>query len=167
MTILDIPLLSRLRRNHGLEHATLSVLAGRSPRRSLSGWSTPAGFFILGAIGTEELREGVMIALSRLQQGEARLAVHPNCGTNLAVSGLLAGLLAWLGMAGARDRRARLERLPLVIGLAAVGLAISQPLGALVQERITTSGDPLGLAVVDVSPLPFGRIRLHRVVTRG
>ena len=33
MTIPDTSLLSSLRRNHGLEHATLNILAQRFPRR--------------------------------------------------------------------------------------------------------------------------------------
>ena len=37
MTILDIPILSRIRRNHGLEHATLTLLAQRFPYRRMAG----------------------------------------------------------------------------------------------------------------------------------
>jgi hypothetical protein len=48
-----------------------------------------------------------------------------------------------------------------------LGFAASRPLGPLLQERITTSGEPGDLAVVDVVPVPFGRLRLHRVVTQG
>lgn len=167
MTLLDFPLISRIRRNHGLEHATLTVLARRFPRRRLAGYSYPGGFFVLGNVSTEDLRKGALIALTRLRNGERRLAVHPNCGTNLAVSGLAAGLLAWLGMAGARSRRERAGRLPLVVMLAMFGLAVSQPLGPLLQERVTTSGDPQGLTIESVHPVPFGRLRLHWVVTRG
>jgi hypothetical protein len=167
MTILDIPVLSRIRRNHGLEHATLTVLARRFPGRRLAGYSFPGGFFVLGNVTTDDLRKGALIALTRLRNGERRLAVHPNCGTNLVVAGFLAGGLAWLGLAGAKERKDRVERLPLAMGLAMLGLAASQPLGPLLQERITTSGDPQSLAIVDVHPVPFGRLRLHRVVTQG
>ena len=167
MTILDIPFLSRIRRNHGLEHATLTVLARRFPGRRLAGYSFPGGFFILGNIATEDVRKGALIALTRLRNGERGLAVHPNCGTNLVVSGLLAGGLAWLGMAGAKERRDRVGRLPLVVALVMLGFAASRPLGPLLQERITTSGAPQGLAIVDVYPVPFGRLRVHRVVTQG
>ena len=167
MTILDLPVLSRIRRNHGLEHATLTVLAGRFPYRRLAGISFPGGFYVLGEIAAADLREAVIVALSRLNNGERHLAVHPNCGTNYVAAGFVAGTLAWLGMAGARDRRERIERLPLVLTLAILGLVISQPLGPKIQERITTSGDPQDLAVVDVSPVPFGRLTLHRVTTQG
>ena len=167
MTILDIPVISRIRRNHGLEHATITILSGRFPGTPLAGWSFPGGFFLLGNVDTEDLRETVGHALARMQNGDRLLAIHPNCGTNYAVSGVVAGLLAWLGMAGARSKRDKVERLPLVITLATLGFILSQPLGPKVQEHITTSGNPLGLSVKEVFPIQFGGLKLHRVATRG
>ncbi len=167
MTILDFPILSRIRRNHGLEHATITLLSQRFPYRRLAGYSFPGGFFLLGDVPTEHVREVVAQALSCMNNGERYLAVHPNCGTNLAVSGILAGLLAWLGMSGAKSKRDQFARLPLVISLATMGVILSVPLGPLVQEHITTSGDPQGLSIVDIFPIRFGRFSLHRVITRG
>ena len=167
MTVLEIPFLSRLRRNHGLEHATITILSQRFPYRPLAGYSFPFGFFLLGDIPTEHVREAVVQALARMNNGERYLAVHPNCGTNYVASGVVAGSLAWLGMAGAKDKRERVERLPLVMALAILGFIISQPLGPKIQERITTSGDPQGLSVVDIIPLQMGRLSVHRVITQG
>jgi hypothetical protein len=167
MTILDIPILSRIRRNHGLEHATISLLTQRFPYRRMAGYSYPGGFFLLGDVPTDQVREVVAQALSRMNNGERYLAVHPNCGTNFAVSGLVAGLLAWLGMAGAKSKRDQLRRLPLVISLATLGIILSVPLGPKVQEHITTSGDPQGLSIVDIFPIRFGQFSMHRVITRG
>ena len=167
MTILDIPILSRIRRNHGLEHATISLLTQRFPYRRMAGYSYPGGFFLLGDVPTDQVREVVAQALSRMNNGERYLAVHPNCGTNYAVSGLVAGLLAWLGMAGAKSKRDQLRRLPLVISLATLGIILSVPLGPKVQEHITTSGDPQGLSIVDIFPIRFGQFSIHRVITQG
>ncbi|MGD0752233.1 MAG: DUF6391 domain-containing protein [Anaerolineales bacterium] len=167
MTILDLPILSRIRRNHGLEHATISLLSQRFPYRRMAGYSFPGGFFLLGDVPTDQVREVVAQALSRMNNGEHYLAIHPNCGTNFAVSGLVAGLLAWLGMAGAKTKRDQLARLPLVITLATLGVILSVPLGPQVQKHITTSGDPQGLSIVDIFPIRFGRFSLHRVITRG
>jgi Domain of unknown function (DUF6391) len=167
MSILDLPILSRIRRNHGLEHATITLLSQRFPYRRMAGYSFPGGFFLLGDVPTEEVREVVAQALSRMNNGERHLAIHPNCGTNYAVSGLLAGTLAWLGMAGTKSKRSQFERLPLVIVLATLGFMVSAPLGPKVQEYITTSGDPQGLAVVDIFPVRFGRFSIHRVITKG
>ena len=167
MSVLDISFLSRLRRNHGLEHATITILSQRFPYRPLAGYSFPFGFFLLGDIPTEHVREAVIQALARMNNGERYLAVHPNCGTNYVASGVVAGALAWLGMAGAKDKRDRVERLPLVMALAIVGFIISQPLGPKIQERITTSGDPQGMSIGSIFPLQLGRLSLHRVITQG
>jgi hypothetical protein len=167
MTILELPVISRIRRNHGLEHATITILSQRFPSQPLAGYSFPGGFFLLGDVPTEHVREAVIQALSRMNNGERSLAVHPNCGTNFAVSGFLAGALAWLGMVGVKSKRDTLERLPLVVTLATLGLLLSAPLGPKIQERITTSGDPQGMSVESIFPVRFGSLSLHRVVTQG
>jgi hypothetical protein len=167
MNILEIPVFSRIRRNHGLEHATITLLSQRFPSLRLAGYSFPGGFFLLGDVPTAEVREVVAQALSRMNNGERHLAVHPNCGTNYAVSGLVAGTLAWLGMAGAKSKRDQLERLPLVVTLATLGFILSAPLGPKVQEYVTTSGDPQGLSIVDIFPVRFGELSLHRIITQG
>lgn len=167
MSILDVPVLARIRRNHGLEHATINILSIRFPHRPLAGYSFPGGFYLFGDVPTEEVREAVFQALTRMNNGERHLAIHPNCGTNLVASGFTAGLLAWLGMAGAKSKRDKVERLPLVISLVILGLVASQPLGPEIQKRITTSGDPEGLSILDIFPVRFGRFSLHHVVTQG
>jgi hypothetical protein len=162
--ILDTPLILSTRRNHGLEHATIHILSGHFPGKPLAGHSNPGGFFILGDVPTESVREAVAEALARMRNGERQLAVHPGCGTNYIVAGALAGTLAWLGMTGARSSRQRLDRLPLVILLSALGFMVSQPLAPLVQERVTTSGDPGEMVIEDVYPVRKG---VHRIVTQG
>jgi hypothetical protein len=167
MTILDTPVLSRIRRNHGLEHATLNILSQRFPYRPMAGYSFPAGFFLLGDVPTEQVRDAVLQALIRMNNGERSLAIHANCGTNYIAAGFVAGVLAWLAMAGAKNKRDQVDRLPLVIALVILGLLVSRPLGPKIQERITTSGDPQGMVIVDIFPLRFGRFCLHRVITQG
>jgi len=162
--LLDSPLILATRRNHGLEHATIHILSGHFPGQALAGHSNPGGFFILGDVPTDSVREAVAEALARMQNGEAMLAVHPGCGTNYVVAGALAGTFAWLGMTGAKTSRQRLERLPLMILLSALGFMISQPLAPVIQQRITTSGDPGGLTIVDVYRVRKG---MHRIITQG
>lgn len=167
-SILDTPWLSRIRRNHGLEHATLRILAKRYPKTSLAGHSDLNGFWIIGEVSTEDIQVAVRQALQRLQNGERDLAVHPNCGTNLATSGVLAGLAASLVMFGAGRRlRDNLERIPLAITVATLALVASQPLGMTIQRQITTSGDPENLQIVEVKPTRRGRIKTHRILTSG
>jgi hypothetical protein len=166
--ILEYAPISRVRRNHGLEHATLHVLAERHPGRPLAGHSDFGGFWILGDLSVEELASAIQEARARLSSGESKLAVHPNCGTNFATSGVLAGLAAAVAMFGVGKRaRDNLDRLPLAILLATLALIISQPLGLQLQEHVTTSGALGMLRVVEIIPRAQGNIKAHRVVTEG
>jgi hypothetical protein len=166
--ILETPVLARIRRNHGLEHATLHILAQRYPRRSLAGHSTAAGFRILGNVPTEALEAAVLEALHRLRTGEHNLAVHPNCGTNFVTAGIFSGLAGAAAMLGAGGRaRDKLERLPLAAALATLALVASMPVGLLLQQRITTSGDPGTLEVVSIAATQRGGLTLHTIRTMG
>ncbi len=167
-SFLNKPVISRIRRNHGLEHATLHVLAERDSRRSMGGHSNPTGFWLVGDIPTQEVQEAVHQALQRLRNGEGHLAVHPGCGTNFATAGTMAGLAGVLGMWGVGARkRDKLERLPLVATLATLALIFAQPFGMFLQKHITTSGDPGELEIVEITLTQRGRVKAHRVVTRG
>jgi hypothetical protein len=167
-TVLGAPGVSSIRRNHGLEHATLHILAERFPELSLAGHSSASGFWLLGDVPTEEVRTAVYEALDRMRKGESDLAVHSNCGTNFVTSGTVAGVLGAVAMAGVGHKwQDKMERLPLAATLATVGLIMSQPLGLKLQERITTCGVPGTLEVVDIIPTRRGRIKAHHVLTRG
>ena len=69
--------INAVRRNHALEHATISILLNRHGPMRLVGRAVPDGFYIYGDIPTERLRELADEALTRLQRGEADLAVSP------------------------------------------------------------------------------------------
>ncbi len=166
--ILNTSPVSRVRRNHGLEHATLHVLSQKFPHQPLAGHSDVGGFWILGDVPTEDLRDSVDEALARMQGGEHSLSVHPNCGTNFVAAGTLAGAAAWIGMLGSgRSARDKVERLPLVIGLATLALIFGQPLGLALQANVTTSGYPGEMRVVEIQVSQRGRMKAHRVITRG
>lgn len=159
---------SRTRRNHALEHATLRVLSERNQNRMLAGYSDPGGFWIAGKVDTEELAACAQEALQRLNSGEHDLAIHSNCGTNFATSGVVAGLAAWLAMLGiGKGLQKKLDRLPLVITVVTLALVISQPLGLRVQRRFTTDAEPAGLRITTITVSERNGIPLHRVHTTG
>lgn len=167
-SILNTRTLSRIRRNHGLEHATLHVLAERYPRQSIAGHSNPDGFWLIGDLPTEAVQSAVEEGLRRLKNGERQLAVHPNCGTNMVVAGTIAGLAGASAMFGVGKRwQDKLERLPLAAALATFGLILAQPLAIRLQENVTTSGEPGNLEVVEVIPSQQGRFKAYRIVTIG
>lgn len=159
---------SRVRRNHGLEHATLNILSERYPRQRMAGHSDLNGFWIVADLPVAQVSQAVEQALARMQAGEESLAIHANCGTNFVAAGTAAGLAAWLGMLGAgKGLRSKLDRLPMVISLATIALIAAQPLGFILQARVTTSGQPGTLEIVDIYASRQGGFPACRVVTRG
>ena len=166
--LIQTPSFARLRRNHGLEHATIHVLSRKYPRVGLAGHSSPSGFWIFADLDADQVLEGVQTALQRLRAGERGLAIHPNCGTNLVTSGMAAGVAGAIAMAGSGPRsRDRLERLPLAGLLATVALLLAKPLVTRLQQYVTTSGDPGDLEILDIQTQIRAGVTAHRVTTRS
>ena len=163
--ILDLPLILETRRNHALEHATIHILSAKYPERHLAGHSNPTGFFILGNVTTDDLKSSVTQALTRLRAGESKLAIHAGCGTNFATTALLAGTLAWVPLSGSKSLRKRLWMLPFAIAFGMLGYALSQPLGPILQAKVTTEADMGDLQVEDIVPLRKQGVAVHRVIT--
>lgn len=164
---LNAPPVMRTRKNHGLEHATLHILSRRRPGLRLAGHSNPGGFWLIGNVPTDEVESSVQEALRRLRAGEYNLAIHPNCGTNLVTIGMLGGLAGALAMLGAGRRfRDKLGRLPLAFTLATLGAVLAQPLGARIQERVTTFPDPGTLEIDRIIVARRGGVTAHRILTR-
>jgi len=148
MSFLENPFILRLRVNHAVEHATINVLTERRQGLSLVGRTTARGFALYGPISTQAVREAVEEGLTRLKAGERDLALHPHCGTGLALAGLMAGLSAFIAM-GARRR---LARIPLVVLASTAAVVMAQPLSFLIQERMTTSTQLAGLRLASIRP---------------
>jgi len=168
--VLDLPLVRRTRRNHGLEHATITILSQRVKNLKMAGRSDAGGFVLLGEAPTDQIEASVYEALRRMRGGEHGLAVHPNCGTNLVTTGLMTSVAAMVGLSGA-SRRDAWNRLPTVLLLVMVALIFAQPLGLSLQRYITTDGDPADLEVISITrstmqtPLSRNPLTVHRVTT--
>jgi hypothetical protein len=160
MNVLGI--LDAVRQNHALEHATIHMLTRHNPYARLMGRSTVSGYWIYGPLETREVAAAASEALIRLQQGEAYLAIHPRCGTNLAVTSVLAGTAAFTATLG--RPRSKFDRLPLAIMAATIAAIAAQPLAQKVQERVTTLPDVEGLSIADIVRHERGRIVAHQVV---
>jgi hypothetical protein len=140
-------LVGSVRRNHALEHATISILMGRlGPDARLVGRATSSGFYIYGNVPSEDVEKSAEQGLSRLQAGESVLAVSPLCGTNLAVAGVLAGLASTV----TAGNRSRWERLPGVLLASMLAVLAAQPLGRWFQKYVTTSPDLRDVEIVGV-----------------
>jgi hypothetical protein len=137
----------RVRQNHALEHATISLLGLRVPGSILRGRSTANGFYVFGEANIDDLRDCAAEALERLRNGEPEMAIHPRCGTNLAVAGMMAGLSSVL-VGEIPPRRNRYSRAVLA---SLVSLFLAPPVGTFVQKRFTTQTPSGGMTIVDVS----------------
>ncbi len=167
MKLSNLPFISRIRRNHGLEHATMHVLLQHDPHLSLVGRSDWGGFTVYGDVATPDLERAVYEALDRLTAGERDLAVHPRCGTMLTTTGLLSGIAAFFMVGIGRSRsRFRWASLPETLLAAMVAAVLAQPLGLLLQQYVTTSGDVGNLRVRRVYQQRGGPVPIHRVEIR-
>lgn len=154
-------MVTRTRQNHALEHATIHILSRQHPGRQLMGRSTSAGFYVYGDVPTMAVASAVSEALARLQAGESHLAVHPRCGTNLAVGALLGGIASTLALR--RTRRPFWEELPEVFLALTAALLLAQPLGLTVQQRVTTSANVSDVRVAGIERRVLGRHVSHMV----
>lgn len=167
MGLFDLPIITKIRRNHALEHATVHVLSRRHSNLSMVGRSDWNGFTLYGSIDTAEVKQAAQEALQRLRQGEANLAIHPRCGTVVATTGFLTALAAFLamGLDSSSKQRFRWASLPVAV-LAATGAAIfAQPLGLFLQEHYTTTGNPGNLEIKSIGLQANPNLIVHRVET--
>lgn len=138
----------RVRQNHALEHATVTILGRDQPGLAVSARSYGRGFTIFAPLDPDRVRAAADEALRRLQAGESHLAIHPNCGTNLAVGASLAmlGSLFALNASGARTR----SRAVSALASSLAGVVVARPLGRVVQRHVTTHPDLRGVRIVSV-----------------
>ncbi|NJN49254.1 MAG: hypothetical protein HC805_05060 [Alkalinema sp. RL_2_19] len=146
-----------VRQIHALEHATVWILGG-TPKSTVyrtvtqdddryGGLSTTTGFYLFGDVDTDVLNHAVHKALHRLVTGEWHLAVHPRCGTSLAVNLTLSA-----GMAMGSHFVLPKDPLSQFLGLGtAVTLAsqLSPAIGEWMQAKVTTA-IPFNLQIVSV-----------------
>lgn len=168
--VLDLPVIQKIRRNHGLEHATIHLLARRVKGLTMAGRSSASGFILLGEAPTSQIEAAAQDALSRMKKGEHELAIHPNCGTNLVTTGALTTLVATI-VTRFGTRRLNPDRIGGLMSLMMLSVLVSQPLGLALQKHFTTDGDPGDLEIVSITRsevrLPFvAPLTIHTVVTR-
>jgi hypothetical protein len=180
-------IVNRIRRNHALEHATIHVLSEGHKRFSAQGNSDHRGFHlnIYGDVSEDEVAAAVAEAHRRLRAGERQLAVHPNCGTVLVTTAMLATLAAQavLGFEQWRVSKApspsgegsgrgamltAVNALPGAALAVVAALIVGRPLGLTLQERYTVDGNIADLAVASIRPVPLSPVtRLFQLLLTG
>ncbi len=154
-------LIQRIRSNHGIEHATLTILSQKRPGTQLVARTDLQGFIVYGDVDASDLWAAAEEAVRRLAAGEANLAVHANCGTNLVAAGTLSAVAALAAAAG--RKRTLWERVPSAILGATAALMVSGPAGRWLQANLTTSPNVDGASVLAVETLGATPVARHRV----
>ena len=154
------------RKNHALEHATMTILAQHYKGVRMMGHSNPSGFVLIADLPTEIVTDAVLEAKRRLENGEENLAVHPNCGTNLAVSSLVGGVAGFsaLALLSKNDKNPWWNYIVAVM-LAVPAFKIAKPLGPKVQQSITTDPNTARLAVRQVTSQKTANSFVHYIHT--
>jgi hypothetical protein len=159
-------LIERVRRNHALEHATLHMLEANAPSLRAGGRASHDGFHLFGDLPDEQaVRFAAEQAIDRMGRGEHELAVHPRCGTNLVTTGVLTGALALAGALLMGKRSPWYVQLPTAILGAMAGIVLAQPLGPVMQAKVTTSPHVRGAKVKAVRTGEFAGLKTHFVET--
>ena len=144
-------LLRCTRRNHALEHATITLLSQCHPQARLMGISGPRGFTLYTNLTAEEVFPAVNDALRRLKAGQRALAIQPNCVTTLLTAATLTTVTAYLGLGNSHlASRERRERFPQVILLNALMILLSRPLGAWLQANVTVDAALGGAEITSI-----------------
>lgn len=167
-------IISRIRRNHALEHATIHLLTDRFKRFGAQGNATYSGFYlnIFGDIPADAIREAADEALQRMKNGEHNLALHPNCGTVHLTTATLATLAAQATYAVEQKRLGKekmdgmtfINILPTAVLAVFFALIISRPVGMRLQQY-TTNGRPGDLQIVALRKMePTTVARFFRVL---
>lgn len=159
-------MINSTRKNHALEHATMTILAQRYKSVRMMGHSNPGGFVLLADLPTEIVTEAVLEAKRRLENGEPNLAVHPNCGTNLVVSSLAGSVAAFgvLGLLGSKGKNTWWHYL-LALFVAVPTFKLAKPLGPKLQKYLTTDPATQDMAVQMVTSQKTGNSFVHFIRT--
>lgn len=157
----DVLFGKRIRQNHALEHATVTILTRRKPELAVSARSNSRGFTIFAGLDPTLVRVCCEEALQRLRAGEAALAIHRNCGTNLAVGTSVAMAGSLFGMTAVRTR----TRIASAVVSSVAGIIAARPVGMFVQRHVTTMPDVDDVRIVAVQAKRLWGRRVVEVLT--
>ncbi len=147
--------IAHIRKNHAMEHATIHLLTQAKPGVSVSGYSFIKGYWLLGRVELEDVQKAAEMALARLNNGEKKLAIHPNCGTNLAVIGLCTAAAAMITTMDTKDDDSFINRFSAYTTAGLIGALAGKPLGPKVQKKITTDANVKDISIVSISCSSF------------
>ena len=105
--------------------------------------------------------DAVLEAIQRIRAGESHLAIHPNCGTNMVTTAVLAAGATLLASAG--PGAVSSDRIPAGLLGAMIGVFAAQFVGSNLQEKVTTCADLGPVEILDIQRREMGKRVLHWV----
>ncbi len=147
---MGIPLIDDVRRNHAIEHATVTLLLERGVSAPMGGYSIPQGFIVWSRAPWQDVSLSAQNALDLLKAGNPDLAISPYCGTNIVTYALVGALAARIFSGRKKGFWAALRG-----GVAALVAAalLGRPLGRLLQRHFTTLPDVAEVEFTEVRQL--------------
>ena len=130
-----IALMESVRRNHAIEHATVTLMLERGVPAPMGGYSIGPGFVIWSRGSIDDVALAAQDALDLLKAGNSDLAISPYCGTNIVTFALVGALAARI-FAGRKRTFWSIVRGSVAAVLAAT--LLGRPLGRLLQRHCTT-----------------------------
>ena len=147
---MGITVIDNVRRNHAIEHATVTLLLERGIRAPMGGYSISPGFLIWSRASLEDVSIAARDALDLLKAGNSDLAISPYCGTNI-VTFALVGVLAAKVFSGRRRGFWAILR-GAVAALVAAAI-LGRPVGTFIQRHFTTLPDVLDVEFAEIRQL--------------
>ena len=136
-----------VRRNHSIEHATVTLLLERGAGAPMGGYSIPPGFVIWSRATLDDVSLAAQDAMDLLKAGHSDLAISPYCGTNIAAYAVVGGLTAKLVI----GRRKGFWAVAGGVATALIAAALlGKPLGRFFQSHFTTLPDVSGAELMGI-----------------
>ena len=145
-----IALMESVRRNHAIEHATVTLMLERGVPAPMGGYSIGPGFVIWSRGSIDDVALAARDALDLLKAGNSELAISPYCGTNIVTFALVGALAAKL-FSGRKKTFWSAVRGSVAAIIAA--MLLGRPLGRLLQRHCTTLPHVEGVELVEIREL--------------
>lgn len=155
-------LLANVRRNHGIEHATVGILTQRKIKPPIFALATPSGFMIYSKLNKNEILSATNESIKLMLAGDSELAISQYCGTNIVAGGIIA-VISTIIFAKILGKKSK-GILNIANGFF-ISTLLSKPIGRLVQKYITTDQHINGIKVKNIRSLNLGNFYIHHIST--
>ena len=151
-----------VRRNHAIEHATVSILTEQKIKSAVIGFAIPSGFIIYSKSNKDEILSAANHGLKLMKSGISEISISQFCGTNLVVAALLTGVSTLLlgKILGKKSKNI----LNITNGFLLSAL-LSKPIGRIVQKYVTTDSNVKNIQIKNIVSLKIGTFHINFIST--